>query len=193
MVCANYSSACSSKVPRFSHICGACLHCSPGQRKTFMLKVATNKAAAVQMVDRLDQGALPRQDFSNSYTSLYKLVQKALFRTHVEGQLKGDIIQDPASYVELDPDMAKTLLHQRQAVRSCFPFSIGFVSLASMCAFLLLPFCLTMHPNTKANHLTASHGLCVLSLLVIWSEDLCIHYSEVLYTFCLAFDCRRIG
>lgn len=69
----------------------------------------------MQMVDRLDQGALPRQDFSNSYTSLYKLVQKALFRTHVEGQLKGDIIQDPASYVELDPDMAKTLLHQRQA------------------------------------------------------------------------------
>ena len=70
-----------------------------------------------QMVDRLDQGALPRQDFSNSYTSLYKLVQKALYRTHVEGQLKGDIIQDPASYVELDPDMAKTLLDQRQAVR----------------------------------------------------------------------------
>ncbi len=68
------------------------------------------------MVDRLDQGALPRQDFSNSYTSLYKLVQKALYRTHVEGQLKGDIIQDPASYVELDPDMAKTLMDQRQAV-----------------------------------------------------------------------------
>jgi len=72
--------------------------------------------AGVQMVDRLDQGALPRQDFSNSYTSLYKLVQKALYRTHVEGQLKGDIIQDPASYVELDPDMAKTLMDQRQAV-----------------------------------------------------------------------------
>lgn len=69
----------------------------------------------MQMVDRLDQGALPRQEFSNSYTSLYKLVQKALYRTHVEGQLKGDIIQDPASYVELDPDMAKTLMDQRQA------------------------------------------------------------------------------
>ena len=68
------------------------------------------------MVDRLDQGALPRQDFSNNYTSLYKLVQKALYRTHVEGQLKGDIIKDPASYVELDPDMAKTLMDQRQAV-----------------------------------------------------------------------------
>ena len=68
------------------------------------------------MVDRYDQGVLPRQDFSSSYASLYKLVQKALFRTHVEGQLKSDIIQDPASYVELDPDMAKTLLDQRQAV-----------------------------------------------------------------------------
>lgn len=73
---------------------------------------------SVQMVDRLDQGALPRQEFSNNYTSLYKLVQKALYRTHVEGQLKGDIIKDPASYVELDPDMAKTLMDQRQAVRT---------------------------------------------------------------------------
>lgn len=70
----------------------------------------------MQMVDRYDRGALPNQDFSNSYSSLYKLVQKALFRTHVEGQLKGEIIQDPASYVELDPDMAKALLDQRAAV-----------------------------------------------------------------------------
>ena len=73
------------------------------------------------MVERFDKGALPRQDFSNSYTSLYKLVQKALFRTHVEGQLKGDIIQDPASYVELDPDMAKTLMDQRAAVSHALP------------------------------------------------------------------------
>ena len=72
----------------------------------------------MQMVERYDRGVLPRQDFSNSYSSLYKLVQKALFRTHVEGQLKADIIQDPASYVELDPDMAKTLLDQRAAVSS---------------------------------------------------------------------------
>lgn len=70
----------------------------------------------MQMVDRYDRGALPRQDFSSSYSSLYKLVQKALFRTHVEGQLKGEIIQDPARYVELDPDMAKALLDQRAAV-----------------------------------------------------------------------------
>ena len=73
----------------------------------------------MQMVDRYDRGALPNQDFSNSYSSLWKLVQKALFRTHVEGQLKGEIIQDPASYVELDPEMAKALLDQRAAVRSC--------------------------------------------------------------------------
>ena len=70
----------------------------------------------MQMVERFDRGVLPRQDFSDSYCSLYKLVQKALFRTHVEGQLKADIIQDPASYVELDPDMCKTLLDQRAAV-----------------------------------------------------------------------------
>ena len=70
------------------------------------------------MVDRYDQGVLPRQDFSNSYASLYKLVQKALYRTHVEGQLKSDIMKEPESYVELDPDMAKTLMDQRQAVSS---------------------------------------------------------------------------
>ena len=70
----------------------------------------------MQMVKRYDRGVLRRQDFSSSYSSLYKLVQKALFRTHVEGQLKADIIQDPASYVELDPDMCKTLLDQRAAV-----------------------------------------------------------------------------
>lgn len=72
----------------------------------------------LQMVDRYDQGVLPRQDFSNSYASLYKLVQKALYRTHVEGQLKSDIMKEPESYVELDPDMAKTLMDQRQAVSS---------------------------------------------------------------------------
>ena len=88
----------------------------------------------MQMVDRYDQGVLPRQDFSNSYTSLYKLVQKALYRTHVEGQLKSDIMKEPASYVELDPDMARTLMDQRQAVgcvchqKGCMPLYSAGVS-----------------------------------------------------------------
>ncbi len=32
--------------------------------------------------------------------------------------LQAEIIKDPASYVELDPDMARTLLDQKQAVRA---------------------------------------------------------------------------
>ena len=36
-------------------------------------------------------------------------------RAHVEGKLKAEIIQDPARYVSRDPEMAQTLLDQRQA------------------------------------------------------------------------------
>ena len=68
------------------------------------------------MVDRMDQGSLPQQVVTNSYTALCALTQKALFRTHVEGKLKAEIIQEPEKYVELDPDMAATLLDQREAV-----------------------------------------------------------------------------
>lgn len=33
--------------------------------------------------------------------------------------MQAEIIQDPSSYVELDPDMAQTLLDQKRAVSSC--------------------------------------------------------------------------
>ncbi len=45
-------------------------------------------ASALQMVDRLDQGAIPMQVVTQSYDALWKLVSKALYRTHVEGKLK---------------------------------------------------------------------------------------------------------
>ena len=50
-----------------------------------------------------------------TYQDLYKLVAKALFRTHVEGQLKAEIIKAPEKYVQLDPDMAQTLLDQKSS------------------------------------------------------------------------------
>lgn len=40
------------------------------------------------MVDRMDQGAIPAQVVAQSYEALWKLVSKALYRTHVEGKLK---------------------------------------------------------------------------------------------------------
>jgi hypothetical protein len=42
----------------------------------------------MQMVDRMDQGAISPQVVSASYEQLWKLVSKALYRTHVEGKLK---------------------------------------------------------------------------------------------------------
>ena len=42
----------------------------------------------VQMVDRMDQGAVPPQVVAQSHEALWKLVSKALYRTHVEGKLK---------------------------------------------------------------------------------------------------------
>ncbi len=41
-----------------------------------------------QMVDRMDQGLLPAQVVPNTYDALWRLVSKALYRTHVEGKLK---------------------------------------------------------------------------------------------------------
>ena len=106
----------------------------------------------VQMVTIMDQGGIPLDVVTNSYEALYKLVAKALYRTHVEGKLKvrallhkasatcstyaeltagphrkvwqsatglmlqAEITQDPSRYVELDPDMAATLIDLRQAV-----------------------------------------------------------------------------
>ena len=52
-----------------------------------------------------------------SYGLLYKEVSKALFRTHVEGMLKSDIIKNPEEYVEIDPELPATLLDQKAAGR----------------------------------------------------------------------------
>eukprot|EP00798_Chlamydomonas_sp_ICE-L_P025805 gene25805-11480_t len=47
----------------------------------------------MQLVDRLDQGAFSAATGSVSYLSLYSMVAKALYRTHVEGKLKAEIIK----------------------------------------------------------------------------------------------------
>lgn len=48
--------------------------------------------------------------------------------------LQEEIIQDPSKYVELDPDMAQTLLDIRQSVSS-----IGLHSICSSTALQLFP------------------------------------------------------
>ena len=67
------------------------------------------------MTDKLDEGAIPAHVCARSYAALYALVAGALFRAHVEGRLKAEIMRAPAAFVEPDPELAQALLDQRAA------------------------------------------------------------------------------
>ncbi|KAK8939568.1 hypothetical protein KSP40_PGU018632 [Platanthera guangdongensis] len=69
----------------------------------------------MQMVDRLDQGAVPAELGPLDYKGLFKAVSKALFRAHVEGQLKSEIMAEPERFVEPDPELPLALLDQKEA------------------------------------------------------------------------------
>jgi hypothetical protein len=73
-------------------------------------------------VDRLDSGALladcsPPFDAArcSTYEQLHNAVSGALFKAHVQGQLKAEVMQDPAKFITRDPDYTQTLLDQRAA------------------------------------------------------------------------------
>lgn len=55
--------------------------------------------AYMQLVDRLDEGSVVAEVGPLDYKGLYKAVGKALFRAHVEGQLKSEIMSDRKSVV----------------------------------------------------------------------------------------------
>ncbi|KAL9253876.1 Cytosolic purine 5'-nucleotidase-like protein [Drosera capensis] len=71
--------------------------------------------AYMQMVDRLDAGDVTMGVGPIDYKGLYKAVGKALFRAHVEGQLKSEIMSKPELFVEPDPDLPLVLLDQKEA------------------------------------------------------------------------------
>ncbi|KAF2310354.1 hypothetical protein GH714_007951 [Hevea brasiliensis] len=71
--------------------------------------------AYMQMVDRLDEGAIAAELGPLDYKGLYKAVGKALFRAHVEGQLKSEIMSKPELFVEPDPELPLALLDQKEA------------------------------------------------------------------------------
>ncbi|KAH6831794.1 HAD-superfamily hydrolase [Perilla frutescens var. hirtella] len=71
--------------------------------------------AFMQMVDRLDEGAIAADLGPLDYKGLYKAVGKALFRAHVEGQLKSEIMSKPELFVEPDPELPLALLDQKEA------------------------------------------------------------------------------
>lgn len=65
-----------------------------------------------QLVELLDRGLLPGP---MGYRELYALVKDKLDRTHVEGQLKDEVVADPTRYVALDPETPLALLDQKAA------------------------------------------------------------------------------
>lgn len=71
--------------------------------------------AYMQMVDRLDKGVIGPDLCPHEYKGLYKAVGKALFRAHVEGQLKSEIMSKPELFVEPDPELPLALLDQKEA------------------------------------------------------------------------------
>ena len=65
-----------------------------------------------QLVDRLDAGATPG---ALGYADLHRLVRRGIDEAHLEGELKAEITAAPGTFVERDPDVALTLLDQREA------------------------------------------------------------------------------
>ncbi|RID59750.1 hypothetical protein BRARA_F02961 [Brassica rapa] len=77
--------------------------------------------AYAQMVDRLDDGAVSADLGTLDYKGLYKAVAKALFRAHVEGQLKSEIMSKPELFVEPDPELPLALLDQKEFFQMSHP------------------------------------------------------------------------
>ncbi|KAJ6980796.1 5'-nucleotidase domain-containing protein 4-like isoform X1 [Populus alba x Populus x berolinensis] len=71
--------------------------------------------AYMQMIVRYDEGAISAEICPPDYKGLYKAVGKALFRAHVEGQLKSEIMSKPELFVEPDPELPLALLDQKEA------------------------------------------------------------------------------
>ena len=67
-----------------------------------------------QLVAKHDTKPLPGV---HSYSALYREIDTALGRAHVEGALKQQIVDDPERFVDLDPELVDTLRDQRLAGR----------------------------------------------------------------------------
>lgn len=70
-----------------------------------------------QLVDLKDRGLLPCDP---GYGELYRTVNDSINAAHLEGQLKADIINDPARFVDLDDDLAQTLVDLKRAGKKLF-------------------------------------------------------------------------
>lgn len=67
-----------------------------------------------QLVELLDHGAAGNHA-ALGYRGLYELVRKTMNATHLEGELKAEVVADPERYVVLDPELPIALLDQKHA------------------------------------------------------------------------------
>jgi 5'-nucleotidase len=68
-----------------------------------------------QLVDRFDDAR--RFPGALTYRDLYDGVKASLDETHMEGQLKAEIVADPERFIDLDPETPLALLDQKEAGR----------------------------------------------------------------------------
>ena len=69
----------------------------------------------MQMVHKMNLGQLPADLNIVTYAGLWEAVQSAMFHSHVESNLKSDIVREPEKYVQV---RAARLL-------ACFECSMG--------------------------------------------------------------------
>jgi HAD superfamily 5'-nucleotidase-like hydrolase len=70
-----------------------------------------------QLVDLFDAGRIA---LAADYRALHGLVEEAMNAAHLEGALKAEIIANPERFVDLDPQLAQTLLDLKQAGKKLF-------------------------------------------------------------------------
>lgn len=70
-----------------------------------------------QLVDLFDAGRVPG---ASDYRAVHALVEDAMNVAHLEGALKAEIIANPERFVDLDPQLAQTLLDLKHAGKRLF-------------------------------------------------------------------------
>ncbi|MEM1042378.1 MAG: HAD-IG family 5'-nucleotidase [Bacteroidota bacterium] len=92
----------------------------------------------MQLVDLLDADVI---EAKLSYADLYALVRGALDEAHMEGRLKGEIVEDPARFVALDKEVPLALLDQKRAGKKVLLITNSeWAYAAPMLAFAFDPF-----------------------------------------------------
>ena len=92
-----------------------------------------------QLVDTHDRSPIHGV---SGYADLYRMVDKALADTHLDGALKAEILTDPDRFIDPDPDVMQTLLDQRSAGKNLLLITNSDWSYTQrMMAHTVDPFC----------------------------------------------------